>query len=52
MGKNTSGNEKKSVKARHNVYNLILIILIGVLFIAVYTNILRKCIMRVYLTTK
>ena len=42
MEKKTRDNEKNSVKARHNIYNLILIILFGVLFIAVYTNVLQK----------
>lgn len=42
MAKDVKDNKKKGIKTRHSIYNLVLIILIGVLFIAVYTNILQN----------
>lgn len=42
MAKDVNDNKKKGVKTRYSIYNLVLIILIGVLFIAVYTNILQN----------
>lgn len=41
MGKNMNGN-KKNVRVRYSFYNMMLIILIGVLFIAIYTTVLQK----------
>lgn len=42
MAKDVNDNKKKGVKTRYSIYNLVLIILIGVLFFAVYTNILQN----------
>lgn len=41
VGKNMNGN-KKNVRVRYSFYNMMLIILIGVLFIAIYTTVLQK----------